>query len=349
MKKALLKFIIGMALCIALPLQAQKGYTDYRTMTGRIDALNRLDPSLCTVQSLSMTEGGKEIRVITIGTGDKDNKPGIAIFGGVEGSYLLGREITIGLAEKLLKGHEELLRKVTFYIFPDVSPDASEQFFSPLKYERTVNAHQTDDDRDFRTDEDPFEDLDGNGIITSLRIADQTGRFIPHPDDERIMKEADLSKGETGGYLLFTEGIDNDDDGKFNEDNTGGVNFNRNFTYDYEEFGTNAGLHPVSEPEVKAVADFLYARFNIFAVFAFGPQDNLGQPMKNEKQGPDRRITSIRLADETINKLVSERYHEITGLKGNALPVRDTRKFHGMGLLPLWQVQLQHAGMVVPR
>ena len=37
-------------------------------------------------------------------------------------------------------------------------------------------------------------------------------------------------------------------------------------------------LHPVSEPETKAVADFLFDQFNIYAVFTFGPQDNLGQP-----------------------------------------------------------------------
>ena len=30
----------------------------------------------------------------------------------------------------------------------------------------------------------------------------------------------------------------------------------------------------------------------------------------------DRRITSILKTDETINKLVSDKYHEITGLKG---------------------------------
>jgi hypothetical protein len=34
------------------------------------------------------------------------------------------------------------------------------------------------------------------------------------------------------------------------------------------------------------------------------------------RQTGDRRITSIMRTDETINKLVSDRYHEITGIKG---------------------------------
>jgi hypothetical protein len=32
-----------------------------------------------------------------------------------------------------------------------------------------------------------------------------------------------------GDYLVFTEGIDNDGDGKFNEDGVGGLDLNRNY------------------------------------------------------------------------------------------------------------------------
>ncbi|MCK7529556.1 MAG: hypothetical protein MZV63_00105 [Marinilabiliales bacterium] len=67
---------------------------------------------------------------------------------------MAGREIALGFAEKLVADSETadikaLLEKVTFYIFPDVSPDASEQFFAALRYERAENARSTDDDRDF--------------------------------------------------------------------------------------------------------------------------------------------------------------------------------------------------------
>ena len=53
------------------------------------------------------------------------------MFGGVEGSYLIGKELALGFAGSLLKNSDspeikELLDKITFYIFPDVSPDATE-------------------------------------------------------------------------------------------------------------------------------------------------------------------------------------------------------------------------------
>lgn len=323
-----------------LSASAQESYTDFRSLSLKISNLAGQYPGLCKVRSLGKTAGGKEIWLITAGTGDTENKPGIAVIGGVEGNHLLGSELAYGFADKLLRnssGDEtrDLLSQVTFYIIPDVSPDATEQFFSSVRYERVGNTRPIDDDRDFRTDEDPCEDLDGDGYISTLRVTDPAGKYTVSRDDNRIMVPADLSKGETGGYLLFSEGTDNDKDGEFNEDGEGGVSFNRNLTFNYEEFGQGAGPYPVSEPETRAVMDFLYDRFNIYALFIFGPQDNLAQPvktveMKNQAQsdqssgnrqrsprGRGMKITSVLASDELINRLVSGKYREITGAKGS--------------------------------
>ena len=304
-------------------LSAQNQYSDFKTMSHRLEVLGRDYHSICTSKSLIKTAGGKDIWVLTIGTDEKDNKPGVAVLGGIEGNHLLGKELAFGFAELILKNAsspeiKELLDKITFYVFPDVSPDATEQFFSDLKYERVINSRSTDNDRDFVYGEDPYEDLNKDGCITLIRVDDPSGEYIESAEDNRIMIKADLSKGQSGHYLIFSEGIDNDKDGSFNEDGAGGVSFNRNFTFNYEEFGLNAGLHSVSEPETKAIADFLFDRFNIYAVFTFGPQDNLGQSLKHsDNTTGDRRITSIMKTDEVINKLVSDKYHEITGVKGS--------------------------------
>jgi len=320
-------------------LFSQFQYNDFKSMSQKINTLSKKYPAVCSIKSLVKTSGGKDIWVMTIGTGTPDDKPGIAVLGSLEGNQLLGKELALGFAEELLNDSDsteikKLLNEITFYVFPDLSPDATDQFFDALKYERSINARPTDDDRDFSTGEDPYEDLNNDGLITLIRIADPTGTYIESDEDKRVMAVADLSKGQKGAFRLYSEGIDNDKDGKFNEDGPGGVNFNRNLTYNYEEFGLNAGLHPVSEPESKALLDFLFDHFNIYATIAFGPQDNLGQPMKASErqvvgqipsegqgqqfriQGQERKITSIMKSDETINKLVSDKYHEITGLKG---------------------------------
>jgi hypothetical protein len=323
MMRKLLTIIIVIVLYLSCIMpEAQAQYNNFKTMSQKIETLKSEYPAICSARSLVKTAGGKEIWVITIGTGNKDNKPGIAVLGGIEGSHVLGKELAAGFASTLLKEStspeiKALLEKITFYIFPDVSPDATEQFFSDMRYERIVNSRSTDDDRDFLLDEDPGEDLNKDGHITLIRISDPSGKFTESDEDKRVMVAADLSKGQNGQYLLFSEGIDNDKDGFYNEDGPGGVSFNRNFSFNYEEFGLSTGLYPVSEPETKAVADFLFDRFNIYTVFAFGPQDNLGQPLKaSDLPEKEKRITAVMKSDETINKLVSDKYHEITGAKG---------------------------------
>jgi hypothetical protein len=341
--------VIGMFMA---PLTSVMGqYQDHSQISKKIETLSRQYPDLCSVKSLVKTASGKDIWLITIGTGTRDSKPGVAVVGGVDGKYLTGRELALGFADSILKNSSEndireLLNKITFYVIPDVSPDASDQFFSGLKYERSQNSRTTDEDRDFLYDEDPCEDLNKDGLITLIRIKDPAGNFIESDEDKRVMVTADISKGQTGSYLVYSEGTDNDKDGRFNEDGAGGVNFNRNLTYNYEEFGPNAGLYPVSEPETRAVVDFLYDRFNIYMVFSFGPQDNLGQPMKAserpgttqdqaQNQPPEQgmmrrergRITSILKTDELINKLVSDKYHEITGFKGAPSAISEQGNF----------------------
>ena len=185
--------------------------------------------------------------MMTIGSGNTEMKPGIAIIGGVEGNHLLGTELAIGFAEKILQASnsdsiKSVLAKTTFYVFPNMSPDAMEQYFAKLKYERNGNATETDDDRDGKLNEDGFDDLDGNGKITMMRIESPIGEYKLNPDDPRVLIKADGSKGEKGKYILLPEGFDNDNDGSLNEDGDGGIAFNKNLTYRHSTFGAGALL-----------------------------------------------------------------------------------------------------------
>ncbi len=329
---ALLMLFAGSAISLG-----QAKYQSPGEINSDLEKLNKEFPGISSLETIGKTYSGKEIKVLTIGTGETGSKPAIAIIGGTDGRYLAGREISLGFAGKLLgnSGNEEinrLLEKVTFYVIPDANPDAASAFFSKPVYERTVNSNPTDNDRDFRVDEDHCEDLNNDGYITMMRIKDPTGDYITDPGDERLMRKADPAKGETGSWYLYSEGTDNDKDGSYNEDGQGGVNFNNNFSFGYKEFGRNAGINAVSENETMALADFLYEHFNIFAVFSFGPQDNLGQALKPSRQSqqevqvqPDpqqwrrrsRKVTSIFPEDSDLNTLLSGKYLEHTGYSGS--------------------------------
>jgi len=259
--------------------------------------------------------------MLTIGTGKTEEKQAIAVVGGVEGKHLLGVEMAIGFAEKLLANStadsiKTLLNKQTFYVFPNMSPDATEQYFAKVKAERSGNATKTDDDRDGRLNEDDADDLDGNGKITMMRVLDPTGKYRLNPDDPRTMLLADVTKGETGKYILLTEGIDNDKDGAFNEDGDGGVQFNKNASFNYKNFIPGAGEYAVSEKENRALFDFLFDAFNVYAVVTFGPVNNLSTPVTFNPAGIAKRvITGWFDADVKTNALVSEKYNKITKTK----------------------------------
>jgi hypothetical protein len=200
-------------------LTSAQGYSDHAKQTARLQTLARSNPKYANLKSLVKTAGGKDVWLLTIGSGKADEKPAIALVGGVEGNQILSSELAIGFAESILSASSTdsikvLLERTTFYVFPNMSPDAMEQYFTSLKYERQGNAVSTDDDRDGKTNEDGFDDLDGNGKITLMRVESPIGDYKPHPDDPRKLVKADLVKGEKGRYLVFPEGKDNDKDEK---------------------------------------------------------------------------------------------------------------------------------------
>lgn len=307
-----------------------QGFSDQSRMATRLKALESANPSLTRLQSLAKTVGGKDVWVLEIGAGDRVNHSGIAVIGGVEGSHLMGQELAIGFAEKLLANAQNdsiknILNTTAFYVFPNMSPDASEQYFAQPKYERSANANPTDDDRDGKTNEDPFEDLNNDGLISWVRVEDPTGKWKTHPADSRIMVMASLEKGERGKYILISEGTDNDKDGKFNEDGDGGIHFNKSLTFDPPYFVPGAGEHPVSELENRALLDYLYERFNVFAVISFGPSNNLSDPWKFDKLKNAGRVPmGILENDARQNKIASDLYKKYVTLKD--APVGPTSK-----------------------
>jgi len=302
-------------------LSAQNSYSNFSDLTDRLNTLESNYNNLTSLTSLTTTEEGRDIWVLTIGSGDVENHPAIAVFGGVKGSHIFGSELAISFAEELLANSSteeisSLLETTTFYVFPRVNPDATEQYFADLRYERDVNSVSTNDDRDDDYDEDPFEDLNGDGLITMMRVEDATGKWMIHPDEPRIMKEADASSGEKGNFHLYTEGRDNDSDGSFNEDGEGGVNINKNFTFDYPYFEPGASDNMADQVETRAILDFLFEEAsNVFSVVSFGPTNNLSSPLNFNRGGISQRvITGWYEEDIAINSLVSDAYNEVTDL-----------------------------------
>jgi hypothetical protein len=93
------------------------------------------------------------------------------------------------------------------------------------------------------------------------------------------MVKADVAKGLLPTHRLVLEGRDDDGDGAWNEDGAGGVDVARNFTWRFEEHVPACGRWPASEPETRAILDFLLADERVAVVLELGDAETIaGMP-----------------------------------------------------------------------
>src|SRR4051812_37022689 len=82
--------------------QGQQDYSSNARLAERVAALAKAYPQWVSSKSIAQTAGGNSIWMLTIGTAKTEEKQAIAVVGGVEGKHLLGVEMAMGFAEKLL-------------------------------------------------------------------------------------------------------------------------------------------------------------------------------------------------------------------------------------------------------
>ena len=243
-------------------------------------------PDIIEVYEVGRSYEGRPILQVTVTnkkTGPDVTKPAAFFEGGRHSGEVTSSESVLWLIRHLIENYgvsEKITRLIdskAIYLRPQNNPDGSGLYLHTAQRNRSsVRPH--DSDRDGLVDEDPYEDLDGDGIIYSLRWRvregeEDEGDAIQDPRDSsgQLMKPVPAGKG---GWRVVSEGVDNDGDGKFNEDGIGGLDLHRNYPENwrpdrgldltgrgYTQFG--AGDFPLSEPETRAVVLWLLQHPNV--------------------------------------------------------------------------------------
>jgi hypothetical protein len=253
-------------------------YRDYAQATGLLKQIAAAHPEICRLESLGTSFGGREMWVLTITNQAKGDeaaerrRPAMWIDGGIHANEVQAVDVVLYTAWYLTEsyGRNEFVTRLiderAFYLMPMMSPDSRDaHMYSP----NTTNSPRggqrpVDDDRDGQFDEDPADDLDGDGSITQMRVRDPLGRWKEHNDYPQLMVRTDAD--EAGGFrLLGSEGIDNDKDGRVNEDDSGYYDPNRDWAWQWQPGYVQRGAYryPFSVPENRMVADFVMAHPNI--------------------------------------------------------------------------------------
>ncbi len=290
---------------IAVPLHFDHYYT-YEQIGEALRALNKAYPQLTTLESVGKSEEGRDIWAMTVNnpkTGAALDKPGVYVDGNIHGNEVQAGEVCLGVVNRLLTlygQNDQITRMVdrnAFYVIPSVNVDGRFHFFNDPNdpdSNRSIRIPR-DDDRDGLFDEDEADDLDGDGNITTMRRKDPFGGYRADPEEPRLL--VPVKPGEKGEWaLLGNEGLDNDGDGKVNEDGEGYLDGNRNWGFNWQPpyVESGAGEYPFQAAPMRAIAKFLVDRPNIIVVFAFhnfggmylrGPSTKAGEPMNARDVG----------------------------------------------------------------
>ena len=246
-------------------------------------------PDIVDLYEVAKSFEGRPILQMTITnkeTGKHTDKPAAYFEGGRHSGEITSSESILWLTKHLLENYgkdpeiTELIDTKAIYLRPQNNPDGSNLYLHTAQANRSsVRPH--DNDRDGLLDEDAPEDLDGDGIIYSMRKKAgpdemEEANYIIDPRDPegRLMKRVLPGKGD---WFVYSEGIDNDGDGDYNEDGIGGLDLHRNYAENwrpdvggeltgrgYTQYG--AGDYPLSEPESRSVVMWMLTHPNISVV-----------------------------------------------------------------------------------
>jgi hypothetical protein len=254
-------------------------YHNNAEITEHLQWLARTYPNLVILEEAGKSFSGAPIWALTLTNqenGEPGEKPGMYVDGNTHAGEITGAETCLHLVHTLATQYgkdplvTEALDKMAYYVIPRVNPDGAEAY---LTGELPENPNPTDNDKDGKFDEDPPEDINGDGIISYMRIRDPNGPLRTHPEDPRLMVKR--MGGEPGEWrMLGREGIDNDGDGRVNEDEPDlrSTVSNRNYPvgwWSQDELTHGQGKYPLSEPEAKTQVDFVIAHPNINGMITY--------------------------------------------------------------------------------
>jgi hypothetical protein len=275
-------------ICASAPVYAQPAsprldlerYLSFDEIEAWIDALAAAHPDQVTLRTLGKSREGRPIRVVEVcdaSTGAPETKAAMYIDANMHGNEIQGSEVCLYTLDYLLRRRhgdplaERVFAERVLLVAPCVNPDGRVHFLTDpnTPHSSRHNLRPVDDDLDGRIDEDGYDDLDGDGEILSMRRRVAGGR-MRLGEDPRELVPAEI--GEEGGWeWLGSEGRDDDGDGRINEDPPGGVDLNRNFPTGWEprEKQHGAGPFPLSEPESRAIVEYLLGWPNLAAVQSY--------------------------------------------------------------------------------
>ena len=293
-------------------------YLDYCEMTQALKDMVYESSHLAKMSSLGKSYEGRDIWLVEITnseTGPAEDKPAMYIDGNIHAGEVTGSAVCLYTIWYLLSEYgkdsfvTKLLDKKAFYVIPRISVDGADVFLhTPYSLRSSTREYPEVDRREGLLQED----VDKNGLILQMRIEDPDGDWKVSSKDPRLMLRREPWDEEGPFYTVYTEGLLENWDGSDIKmaPPKWGLDINRNYPANWEpevkQHG--AGPYPLSEPETRAVAEFVSSHPNISGAMAY--HTTMGAILRPSCTIPDEKMPPL---DVSIYKTIGQKGTDLTG------------------------------------
>lgn len=259
-------------------------YWNYQEMWDELKDLKQQYPDLMDVQIIGKSRTGRDMPGVSLTnreTGKPESKAAVFVDANIHAGEVAGNAVAMYWIRWCLEnyGHEveatELLDSHTVYVVPRISLDGAELYLTtPARFRSSPHMYP------YSEPPEGFipEDVNGDGHILQMRVPAEDGAFAVDELDARVMRPRGPGESKGQFYHVFTEGrIDRRSQTgvlpawtRAQEARRNSMDYNRNFPIRWagETGQPGAGPYPLSEPELRSLADFIHAHPNISAYVA---------------------------------------------------------------------------------
>ncbi len=282
-------------------------FFDFERMETTLKRWADENPDRCRLHAIGVSHRGRTVYALEISnflTEDAGSRPGFYIESCIHAEEVMGTNVTMYIAWYLISNFQkdpyvtQLLDTQVFYVLPRLNPDGAE-------YVLKQGAPWCGNGRYLPGEEQPergfyWKDLNGDGVVAQMRVADPDGEWKISEKDPRFMELREPWELEGDFYRLLPEGEFRAFNGEYHFPKPRDGNMNRQFPAKYfpegQQYG--AGNLPLEEPEAKAVADFILAHPNIGGVMSY--HTNAGALLRPFGDKSDEHFVGQDLALYTV-------------------------------------------------
>lgn len=298
-----------------MPIAKVAAFHNHEQLTGELRKIEEAGRGLVKITSIGKSLEGRDIWCAE--AANRKNKtplqyrPALLMMGNMHGSEIAGSCQALHFLSYLIEHYatdnvvRRLLDEQVVFVIPRIAVDAADYIIATSRLVRSRHIDVREPNVSYP------QDLNGDGKILQMRWTNKAGAYQMSKKDPRILLPREPDNTDGPFYEMTGEGLIHAWDGGKVLDSQARCDFCRNFpsaTWQPMPNLIGQGPYPLSEPETRAMADFVLAHPNITVAADFHTGNPaVFYPVQTIKDG------ARHTADAELIERIGKRAEKITG------------------------------------